>query len=131
MAWLNNTPIGLRMAAAFALTLLATLTMGLLDWHGMRTLSAIADAMYKDQLITVANINEANQQAIYFDRVLYDYVIQDEMGEMDADKKQLDENERQMNATLDDYRKTDMSEDEQKFLSTLDAGWKEYRAVAE
>jgi methyl-accepting chemotaxis protein len=130
VSWFNQLKLGAKMAVGFAFVIAISVAIGLLGRTGTARLSGIADAMFSDQLTTVLDVNTINSEALYYDKLLYDFAIQTKVEEMEKTAKEMDLHAKKLNDLLNVYRKTDLSKEEQAILPEIDAAWAAYQAVA-
>lgn len=131
MNFLTQLKIRSRLLGAFAVTAVITFIVGLMGLNASSTLSGLLANVYDNNLVPISDVANANMAIIYYDRALYDYVVEPEKSGMDAIQSKQVAFAARAKQLLDTYRKTNMAEDEKKYLATFDAAWPLYLAVAE
>ncbi len=126
----KNLKLAKKLALGFGLVALITVLTAL---QGMRSTVQVSDLladMYDNNLVPIKDIANANMQAIYHNRGLYDLAIEPDAAERAKIRAGLDKNLAQMNVLLDKYRKTSLTEQEQQLLKKFDAAWPVYMKAA-
>ncbi|MDG4606380.1 MAG: methyl-accepting chemotaxis protein, partial [Candidatus Contendobacter sp.] len=123
-----NLKLRTKLMSVFVLFGFIMLLIGLVGIYGQNRLNDMLDSMYDNELVVIAEVSEANMQAIYYDRNVHEYVLQDEKAEMDALKQEMSGHEKTMKELLDKYRKTELTAAEKEDLSRFDATWPVYVA---
>ena len=104
-----NLKLRTKLMSVFVLFGFIMLLIGLVGIYGQNRLNDMLDSMYDNELVVIAEVSEANMQAIYYDRNVHEYVLQDEKAEMDALKQEMSGHEKTMKELLDKYRKTELT----------------------
>ncbi|RFP09236.1 methyl-accepting chemotaxis protein [Duganella sp. BJB488] len=126
----KNLKLAKKLALGFGLIALITVLTALQGMHSTTTLSDLLTDMYDNNLVPIKDIANANMQAIYHNRSLYDLGIENDEGERAKIRASLDKNLVQMNALLDKYRKTFLTEKEKVLLKKFDMAWPVYMKAA-
>jgi methyl-accepting chemotaxis protein len=128
---LSQTTISARMIMLALFTAVLTLGIGLFGVLQTSKVNDMLNGLYEHNLTPMADIANANMQAIYHHRSMYIYIAEADAAVMakllDGKKK----NEERMTALLDKYRKTDLTPKEKEALAAFDAAWPPYKALAE
>ncbi|NOH01716.1 MAG: HAMP domain-containing protein [Chloroflexi bacterium] len=119
-----------KLLLAFAAVLALTAIVGAVGVNAANTINNMLNSMYLNNLEPIRQVAVANQYLIYFDRDVLAHVIASDKPTMDALVTKMDDDEKQMMALLDEYRKTDLTDKEKELLAQFDAAWPEYRAIA-
>ncbi|MFZ1830464.1 MAG: MCP four helix bundle domain-containing protein, partial [Candidatus Competibacteraceae bacterium] len=128
---LKSMKLSTKLISLFSVIALIMAAIGLIGMRGQNTINNMLESMYNDDLVPIVDIANANIQAIYHNRNVYYYVVEDERSKMDAIKKVMDANEAKMKELLDKYRKTFLTEPEKVLLAKFDAAWPPYKAAVE
>jgi methyl-accepting chemotaxis protein len=131
MTVLQNWTIRTRLLGAFTLTVLFTLAIGLLGMTTISSLSAATEDMFANNLTPLKDLSNANMQAIYLNRDLYDYVIEEQKPGMDKIKQRMDEHYKTYNQLIDKYLETNLTPPEKDLMGKVRADWPSYLAAAE
>ena len=110
---------------------LLTLAVGLIGLVQTARVNDLLDGMYDNNLTPIADIANANMQAIYHHRAMYMYIAEDDTGKKAKLVDGLKKNEERLQAQLDKYRKTLLTPKEKELLAAFDAAWPPYKGVAE
>jgi methyl-accepting chemotaxis protein len=130
MSFLENTKLNTRMVLLALVGAVITLLIGLFGMTRTDQVNTMLNNMYLNNLVPVADIGNANMQAIYHNRALHDYVIETEKPEMDKIAATMQKHEAQLKVLLDKYRKTELTPQESQLLAQFDAAWPLYSASA-
>ncbi|TNJ11823.1 chemotaxis protein [Aeromonas veronii] len=130
MDWLRTISIKLRLSLLLAALLATMFGMGLSQKQSADTINDMLNNMYLNQLVPITDVANANMQAIYHHRELFNYVIEPKQSEMDRIAGVMDKYETQMMALLNKYRATELTPDETRMLADFDRQWPSYKAVA-
>ncbi len=119
-----------KLISGFLATSLITLLVGVTGISNIGTLNATIEDLYDNNLLPIKDVANANMQAIYHNRDLYDYVIEGQKSGMDQIARRMNDHEAQMKALLETYRKTELTEPEKNLLRQIDEQWPFYIAAA-
>lgn len=122
--------LGTKFISGFLVTALVTLLVGIVGISNTGTINAMLIDMFENNLVPIKDVANANMQAIYHNRSLYDYIIETEKPEMDRISKEMDEHEHKFNELLEKYAKTSLTDPEKELLRQVNNKWPIYRAVA-
>jgi len=131
MKFLSHVAIGKRLLALTLLGAAFTLVVGVFGLSRVSQLNDLLTDMYDNNLVPIADVSNANMQAIYVNRSLYDYVIETDKTEMDKIAGQIKKYQGRMTELLAKYRKTQLTPKEVELLAKFDAAWPPYLAHAE
>ncbi|MGG5826191.1 methyl-accepting chemotaxis protein [Aeromonas salmonicida] len=127
---LRQISIKTRLIVSFLLLNLILIGMGLYGKQNTATVNDMLNSMYLNNLTPITDIANANMQAIYHNRSLFDYVIEPTQPGMDNIASQMDGYEQKMNTLLNKYRATELTEPEKAALTELDKTWPIYKESA-
>lgn len=122
--------IKMRLMIAFLLVNLILIGVGFYGKQNTSTLNDMLDDMYLNMLLPIKDLSNANMQAIYHNRSLFDYVIEPTKPGMDAIASKMDGFEQKMNELLNKYRATELTEPEKAVLADFDRAWPLYKEAA-
>ena len=129
---LLNLRIRTRLIGAFAIVALITVLISLLGMSSTRALSDMLSDMYDNQLTPIKDIANANMAAIYMNRGLYAYVIEDKRPEMDKIKAStIDAQYKKYNELFDKYQAIELNDPEKALVAKVKAAWPAYLAAAD
>jgi methyl-accepting chemotaxis protein len=118
--------IGSRLMAGTVITGLFVLALGLLALFKVGAGNDIVVDMYNNNTVPIADVANANMQAIYQNRALYDYIIETDLAGMDKMAVTMKKHESKMGELLGKYRKTELTSKEKELLAQFDAAWAKY-----
>src|ERR1035437_3873286 len=101
MQWYYNLKISTKLLSGFLLVTLIAGALGVLGMTNIGKLNTMLGEVYNDNLVPITDIANANMQAIYHNRALYEYVVEQEKPEMDKIKVEMDKFEVKMKELLD------------------------------
>lgn len=130
MNWVRSISIKLRLTLLLVALLATMFVMGLSHKQSADTINVMLNNMYLNQLVPITDVANANMQAIYHHRELFNYVIEAKQSEMDRIAGVMDKYETQMMALLNKYRVTELTPDETRLLADFDRQWPPYKAAA-
>jgi methyl-accepting chemotaxis protein len=123
---ISNFRIGTRLMTVAVVTAALTLAVGALGFVKVSSGNDIVVDIYENNTVPITDVANANMQAIYHERALYDYIIQTESSGMDKIALAMKKNESKMHELLDKYRKTSLTPKEKELLDKFDAAWAKY-----
>jgi methyl-accepting chemotaxis protein len=127
----SDYSIKVRLIALSLIGVFFTLSIG---WFGMSRVGQANDSLahvFDNNLVPIVELANANMQAIYHSRALFDYVIESEKPAMDKIGEAMKKNEKQMHELLDKFRKTELEAKEVELLKRFDAAWAVYLQLSE
>ncbi|WPC71833.1 MCP four helix bundle domain-containing protein [Aeromonas hydrophila] len=124
---LRQLSIKTRLIVSFLLLNLILIGVGLYGKQNTNTINDMLNDMYLNILTPITDVANANMQAIYHNRSLFDYVIEPTQSGMDKIARDMDLHEQKMAALLDKYRATQLSEPEKLALADFDRAWPLYK----
>lgn len=127
---LRQLSIKTRLIVSFLLLNLILIGVGLYGKQNTNTINDMLNDMYLNILTPITDVANANMQAIYHNRSLFDYVIEPTQSGMDKIARDMDLHEQKMAALLDKYRATQLSEPEKLALADFDRAWPLYKEAA-
>ena len=83
MDWLRAISIKLRLSLLLVALLTTMFGMGLSQKQSSTTINDMLNSMYLNQLVPITDVANANMQAIYHHREVFNYVIEAKQSEMD------------------------------------------------
>ncbi|MDI1258599.1 methyl-accepting chemotaxis protein [Aquabacterium sp.] len=130
MEFFRKARISSRMLALALLSGLLTLAVGVVGLTQSSRINGMLNSMYDENLVPVADIANANMEAIYHHRATITYVAQPDREVMKRIAAGADKNLVKMKELLDKYRKTQLTPAETSLLAKLDDVWQPYLAAA-
>jgi methyl-accepting chemotaxis protein len=127
---LDNARVITRLLAIVALSAVFTLAIGLMGMWRTSQVNDMLNSMYDTNLVPVGDVANANMQAIYHNRALLSYVIENEKAEMGKIAGEMDKNIAEMDKLINKYKATELSQREVGLLKQVDAAWPPYLAAA-
>ncbi|MGF6708754.1 methyl-accepting chemotaxis protein [Pseudomonas frederiksbergensis] len=126
---MKSLSVAMKLGLGFVSVILITLIIALVGLSGGNTINTMLNDMYANNLTPIKDVANANMQAIYHNRALYDLLISDKT-ELSKIVENMDKNKTKMTELLDKYRKTFLTEREKDLLKKFDAAWPPYEASA-
>jgi methyl-accepting chemotaxis protein len=121
--------IGTRMLVLASLSGLLTLLVGIVGLTQSSKINDMLNSMYDNNLVPIADIANANMQAIYHHRAMLTYVAEPDREAMKRIEADAAQNLAKMKELLDKYRKTQLTAEEAALLAKLDEAWPLYVAA--
>ena len=118
-----------KLLLAFVAVLVLTGIVGYIGYSSTNTMNSLIADMFNNNLTPIKLVASANEQMLLYSRGLRDYIIQTDQADMDATKAKIDSAEKKMKEYLDEYRKTDLSDQEKELLQQFDAAWAEFLPI--
>ena len=129
-SWFARSSIGARMLVLAVSSALLTLAVGLFGLAQTAKVNDMLNAMFDNNLTPIADVANANMQAIYHNRAMLTYVAEDEAPRRVQLLDGMRKHEQRMHALLDKYRKTFLTPKEKELLDRFDKAWPPYMAAA-
>ena len=121
-----------KLLTTFALVLVLAAAVGGIGLVNANDLRLAMDKMYQDNLNGVKLVNYARAQMINYSRAVREHIIATDKTEKDSYLALMDEYEQKMSKYLDEYRQTEMEQQEKDLLSQFDQNWPQYtQAISE
>lgn len=130
MSWFARSSISARMISLAMLAALLTLGVGVFGLSQTSKVNDMLNRMYDTNLVPIADVANANMQAIYHNRGLFAYIAERDESRMAQIRSTMETNVKQMNTLLDKYRKTYLTPKEKELLAAFDASWAPYMEAA-
>ncbi|MGL6003187.1 MCP four helix bundle domain-containing protein, partial [Aeromonas sobria] len=92
--------IKVRLIISFLLVNLILIGVGIYGKQNTAVVNDILNSMYLNNLTPIKDIANANMQAIYHNRSLFDYVIEPTQAGMDNIAREIDDHEQKLQALL-------------------------------
>ncbi|MFW9265624.1 methyl-accepting chemotaxis protein [Pseudomonas sp. NR3] len=126
---MKSVSVATKLGLGFASVISITLIIALVGLAGGNNINTMLNEMYANNLVPIKDVANANMQAIYHNRALYDYLISDKT-ELDKIVENMDRNKAKMAGLLDKYNKTYLTDREKDLLKKFDAAWGPYESSA-
>src|SRR5690606_9984070 len=113
--------LGSKLISGF---LMVAVIGGFVGWLGISSMSRINDMlnyMYDENLVPVTQLSDANLQAVYHNRSLYDFIIETDRSEMDSIARQLETFKERYGQLVSEYGSTNLSDGERTIFNRLSA----------
>ncbi|TWC18480.1 MULTISPECIES: methyl-accepting chemotaxis protein [unclassified Pseudomonas] len=121
--------VATKLGLGFASVILITLIIALVGLAGGNNINTMLNEMYANNLTPIKDVANANMQAVYHNRGLYDYLISDK-AEQGNIVESMNGNKAKMAELLDKYSKTYLTDRERDLLKKFDAAWGPYESSA-
>ncbi len=126
---MKSVSVATKLGLGFASVISITLIIALVGLVGGNNINTMLNEMYANNLVPIKDVANANMQAIYHNRALYDYLISDK-AELDKIVENMDRNKVRMAELLDKYKKTNLTDREKDLLKKFDTVWGPYESSA-
>ncbi len=130
MNFFNGFTVKLRLATIAILGLFFVFLVGTIGYINVSSVSQRLSSMYADNLVPIGDIGNANMQAVFHNRALLEYVIENRTAEMERISLRMTEYERKMKEHLQSFRDGKNSEKEISLLENFDKSWTSYSKSA-
>lgn len=130
MNWFYDMRIGSRLIGSFLIMIVMAIVIGLVGMNSGGKVADALQAMYDDNFVAVGDVANANMQAIYYDRALYDIVIEEDPAEMKKINERADQNIVKLTQLMEKYKKTFLIDKEKDAIKRFDAAWPVYLETA-
>ena len=130
MSFLQTISVRSRLTFLAVLGAVISIIIGMVGIAAAGNVNDRLSDMYANNLLPVADLGNANMQAIYHNRALLSYVIETKQADMDKIGVTMTAFETQMNALINKYRKTELTPPEADLLGKFDKAWPTYAASA-
>jgi len=128
--WLNGLRLRTKLLGGFGLVLVLTLAVAYVGLSSVGRVHAQLADLYDDGLQPIREIAGANQNVVYFDRDVRAHVLARDASTLARLAEQIDKDERDFKALMDEFRKTDQGKSQQERLTQLDQAWSAFRPAA-
>ncbi|MGE3276568.1 MAG: methyl-accepting chemotaxis protein [Vicinamibacterales bacterium] len=122
--------IGSQLLVGFLFTAAMSLAVGYSGISSTGTVNAMLNSMYRDNLVPIVDVCNANLYGVYHNRAIYDLVIEPDQQRMKEIVAGMQEQKRLLSEKLDAYRATELTEDERAVLARFDTAWQEYETTS-
>nr|WP_288913975.1 methyl-accepting chemotaxis protein [uncultured Pseudomonas sp.] len=126
---MKSLTVAMKLGLGFASVIVITLIIALVGLSGSNTINTMLNDIYTNNLTPIKDVANANIQAVYHNRGVYDYLTSDQ-GERAKIADGMEMNKVNLKALLDKYGKTSLSEREKDLLKKFEAAWPLYEASA-
>lgn len=130
MKWFYDLKISVKLISAFVFLALITAAVGYIGMNDSAKIDAMLKDMYDNGFKPVDYISQANVTAIYHNRALDQFILEEEKSKKDAEKEKADGFEKEIQGALDKYRNTRLSDKDKETLSRFDQAWSSYQESA-
>ena len=128
MNWFQQSKVRSKLQLAFGLLLLLLLLESYLGYKAMRTIDALFDDVYINQMEPMQDCSVASTLAMAHSRSLYRYVAEPDHNVRDTVAENMDRLDHALSTQLQRYRKTVLTPEERIALKRFDDTWPLYRA---
>ncbi|MCP1293233.1 methyl-accepting chemotaxis protein [Chromobacterium sp. S0633] len=130
MQWFHNAQVKTKLGLSFGVVLCFLLALGFVSYTATERITGVMVNLFDNQLTPIKDIGSAARNAMASNRSLYRYVAETDTKTMDAVELEMAGFEKSMNASIDAYRKTDLTPPEVDALRRFDAAWAIYQPYA-
>ncbi len=130
MNWFRDVKIATKLLGSFVVVAFIAGVIGWMGLSGARNLAAVADDVYKNQLVSIAELETANNEFLMARLALREAFLVE--GADRREKEKLSgEHIRLMEEHIAKYKQTQLSDEEKKLIPQLDLTVPRYRAARE
>jgi methyl-accepting chemotaxis protein len=126
---MKSLTVKMKLGLGFASVILITLVIAVVGLSSANNINSMLNDMYTNNLVPIKDVANANMQAIYHNRALYDYLISDKV-ELNEITEHVEKNKAKMVELLDKYRQTYLTDREKELLKKFDSAWPPYEESA-
>ncbi len=130
MNWLHNMRISIKLLGGFALVALIAAIIGWVGLSGTRDQAAVADDVYKNQLIPIRALETANNEFLRARIGIRDGFLT-KGSDRQIQERAANEHLRLMEEQLAKYRATDLSEDEKRLIPQMESAVADYKRICD
>ena len=130
MNWFRDVKIATKLLGSFVVVAFIAGVIGWMGLSGARSLAAVAEDVYKNQLVSIAELETANNEFLMARLALREAFLV-EGGERREKERISAEHVRLMEEHIAKYRLTQLSEEEKKLIPQLDLTVPRYKAARE
>ncbi|WP_440029552.1 methyl-accepting chemotaxis protein [Chromobacterium amazonense] len=130
MNWFHDLQVKTKLGAAFTLLLCLLLLLGVVGFSATGKMSGLLNDMYSNQLIPIKELGNAARNAMAVNRSTYRYIAETDQKSMDQVEANIEKFTKNMNASLEVYRKTILTPPEVDALRRFDSTWAAYEGYA-
>ncbi|MDF0606837.1 methyl-accepting chemotaxis protein [Neisseriaceae bacterium TC5R-5] len=131
MNWFHNFQVRTKLGIAFALLLGFLTTLAMVSYSTTNRMTTLMVEMFDNQLTPIKDVGSAARAAMASNRSLYRYIAETDTRVMDEVQVNITQYDKEMNASLDKYRKTDLTPREVDALRRFDVLWPVYAGYAD
>ena len=129
MQWFYDMKIGTRLIWSFIIMSMLTAFVGYFGITKMSTINDMGDKIYKQELLGISYVKEANIDLVYINRALKNFLLAATNDERNAYLNKLKEYQSLYNENLDKARPMFYTDEGRQLLSKLGKAWDEYKPV--
>ncbi|WP_426162419.1 methyl-accepting chemotaxis protein [Pseudoduganella sp. R-34] len=126
----KNMRLAHKLALGFGLTIVVAVVVAGQGLHSTGRMNDLLKGIYENNLMPIKDVANANMQAIYHHRALYEVVTASDAAAIATTRSKLDKHAGQMNGLLDKYRKTFLTDKEKELLQQFETAWDAYLQAA-
>ena len=132
MIWFNNLALAKKLAMAFGLCTLITLTVGAAGMNGLKSLNSLLDLVLNNNLRSITQLNDAKGYVIGHNRDVFRLLAMSYANAPQADQERilasLRANQASAQRPFAEYRATPLEADEKAAGDDFERDWKSYLA---
>ncbi|MCI1008677.1 methyl-accepting chemotaxis protein [Pseudomonas oryzihabitans] len=132
MVWFNNLALAKKLAVAFGLCTLITLSIGAVGMSGLKSLNALLDSVLNNNMRSITQLNDAKSNVIGHNRDIFRLMsmayANAPQAEQDRIVASLRANQADAEKPFADYRATPLEADEKAAGDAYEGDWKTYLA---
>jgi len=135
MVWFNNLALAKKLAIAFGLCSLITLSIGMVGLRGIGSLNTLLDSVLNDNLVSITQLNDTKSNVIGHNRDLFRLVsmvyANAPQAEQDRVIASMRSNQADAEKPFADYRQTPLEPDEKAAGDAFVQDWQSYLSGVE
>lgn len=124
---MNDVKVGIKLVGGFALAVILLIVVAASGYFNMKNINEILTVMYTDRLVPVQAMGNLNTQLYQLRGELYKYVALPT--EREKGEKVINNLIVQIDKSISDLHKTEMTEAEMKEVAILEKNWPENKAI--
>src|SRR6185369_450832 len=130
MNWFKDVKVSTKLMGSFAIVAAIAALIGWMGLAGTRKLAAVADDIYQNQVISIAEVQGANNEFLSVRMGLRDMALAKANERPNLDRR-VREHFRAIDEHLGKYKPTISSEAEKKLVPEMERNLLEYKRVAD
>ncbi|XAH24781.1 methyl-accepting chemotaxis protein [Xylophilus sp. GW821-FHT01B05] len=123
----SNFKIGVRLIAGFVLVAAISVVVGMFGLSASGRINDLATAMYKNELLGLSYIKEANINLIYIGRARGNFLLSTTTAGRDAQLQSIRKYSDAVKANLDKAKPLFVTERAREMFASFDKGWEDYQ----
>ncbi len=130
MNWFRNLSTLKKLMIGFALVCAIGAGVGYLGLRSVAEVNGRMTQLFAKDTMSMLHLARGNTQALYHNRALYQYLIENDRSARETKLRQMDQFDTRMKQLVDEYRKLELNDTEAALLKRFDTSWATYKELA-